>query len=85
MAKRIRKNGMAMVGRVPVLKYKEIGDIMCLEHRTHLNGVVVDDAATNEARYWIDEKEYNISDIDAFYDYLVEKAKEADDKTEESL
>ena len=45
MAKRIRKNGMAMMGRVPVLKYNEIGDIMCLEHRNHLNGVVVDDAA----------------------------------------
>ena len=49
----------------------------------------LDEAPTNEARYWIDEKEYNISDIDAFYDYLVEKAKESDDKsddkTEESL
>ena len=45
MAKRIRKNGTAMMGRVPVLKYNEIGDIMCLEHRNHLNGVVVDDAA----------------------------------------
>ena len=41
MAKRIRKNGTAMMGRVPVLKYNEIGDIMCLEHRNHLNGVVV--------------------------------------------
>ena len=28
MAKRIRKNGTAMMGRVPVLKYNEIGDIM---------------------------------------------------------
>ena len=45
MAKRIRKNGTAMMGRWPVLKYNEIGDIMCLEHRNHLNGVVVDDAA----------------------------------------
>ena len=44
----------------------------------------LDEAPTNEARYWIDEKEYNISDIDAFYDYLVEKAKELDDKTEKS-
>ena len=34
----------------------------------------LDEAPTNEARYWIDDKEYNISDIDAFYDYLVEKA-----------
>ena len=42
----------------------------------------LDEAPTNEARYWIDEKEYNISDIDAFYDYLVEKAKESDDAEE---
>ncbi len=35
----------------------------------------LDEAPINEARYWIDDKEYNISDIDAFYDYLVEKAK----------
>ena len=43
----------------------------------------LDEAPTNEARYWIDEKEYNISDIDAFYDYLVEKAKESDNKARE--
>ena len=34
----------------------------------------LENAPTNEAKYWIDEKEHNISDIDAFYDYLVEKA-----------
>lgn len=45
----------------------------------------LDEAPTNEARYWIDEKEFNISDIDAFYDYLMEKAKESYNKTEESL
>ena len=39
----------------------------------------LDETPTNEARYWIDGKEYNVSDIDAFYDYLVEKAKESDD------
>ena len=44
----------------------------------------LDEAPTNEAKYWIDDKEFNISDIDAFYDYLVGKAKESDDKTEES-
>ena len=43
----------------------------------------LDEAPTNEARYWIDEKEYNISDIDAFYDYLVDKAKESDNKARE--
>ena len=36
----------------------------------------LDEAPTNEAKYWIDDKEFNISDIDAFYDYLVEKTKE---------
>ena len=29
-------------------------------------------APKNEAIYYIDEKEHNVSDIDAFYDYLVE-------------
>ena len=43
----------------------------------------LDEAPDNKARYWIDEKEYNISDIDAFYDYLVEKAKESDNKARE--
>ena len=33
-------------------------------------------APKNEAKYWIEEKENNISDIDAFYDYLVEQSKE---------
>ena len=32
----------------------------------------LDEAPKGEAKYWIDEKEYNISDIDAFYDYLIE-------------
>ena len=34
----------------------------------------LDSAPNNEAIYWIEEEEYNISDVDAFYDYLVEKA-----------
>lgn len=33
-------------------------------------------APKNEAIYYIDEKEFNVSDIDAFYDYLVEQSKE---------
>ena len=32
----------------------------------------MEEAPKGEAKYWIDEKEYNISDIDAFYDYLIE-------------
>ena len=34
-------------------------------------------APKGEAKYWIDKKEYNVSGIDAFYDYLVEKAKKS--------
>lgn len=33
-------------------------------------------APKNEAIYYIDKKEHNVSDIDAFYDYLVEQSKE---------
>ena len=36
----------------------------------------LEEAPKNEAKYWIDDKEYNVSDIDAFYDYLVEQSKE---------
>ena len=43
----------------------------------------LDEAPTDEAKYWIDDKEFNISDIDAFYDYLVEKAMESDNKARE--
>ena len=43
MAKRKRNwNGGITL---PVLRYSDLGEIMCLEHRNHLNGVVVDDAA----------------------------------------
>ena len=35
------------------------------------------EAPKGEAKYWIDEKEYNVSDIDAFYDYLVEISNES--------
>lgn len=45
----------------------------------------LDEAPDNKAKYWIDEKEFNISDIDAFYDYLIEKSKESGNITEESL
>jgi len=36
----------------------------------------LENASKNEAIYYIDDKEYNVSDIDAFYDYLVERSKE---------
>ena len=36
----------------------------------------MEQAPKGEAKYWIDEKEYNVSDIDAFYDHLVEAAHE---------
>lgn len=32
----------------------------------------LDAAPKNKAKYWIDKKEYNVSNVDAFYDYLFE-------------
>ena len=32
----------------------------------------LEEAPQNEAKYWIDKKEYNVSNVDAFYDFLVE-------------
>ena len=43
----------------------------------------LDQSPKGEAKYWIDEKEYNVSDIDAFYDYLVERSTESPNQTEE--
>lgn len=43
----------------------------------------LDEAPKGEAKYWIDEKEYNVSDVDAFYDYLVGQSNESNKKTEE--
>ena len=43
----------------------------------------LDEAPDNKAKYWIDEKEFNISDIDAFYDYLIEKSKESGNNQED--
>lgn len=40
-------------------------------------------APDNEAKYYIDDVEHNVSDVDAFYDYLVENAKDSDNKTKE--
>lgn len=45
----------------------------------------LDMAPDNEAKYYVDDVEHNVSDINAFYDYLVEKVKESENKTEESL
>ena len=43
----------------------------------------LEEVPNGEAKYWIDEKEYNVSDIDAFYDYLIEMHNESNNKTEE--
>ena len=43
----------------------------------------LDEAPKGEAKYWIDEKEYNVSDVDAFYDYLIEIHKESNTDSEE--
>lgn len=32
----------------------------------------LEESPKNEAKYWIDKEEHNISDVDKFYDYLVE-------------
>ena len=32
----------------------------------------LEESPQNEAKYWIDDKEYNVSDVDKFYDYLIE-------------
>lgn len=44
----------------------------------------LEEAPQNEAKYWIDKKEYNVSDVDAFYDFLVEflKKKKMETKNE---
>lgn len=34
----------------------------------------LEEAPKGEAKYWVDEEEFNVSDIDAFYDYLVEQS-----------
>lgn len=33
----------------------------------------LEEAPKNEAKYWLDKKEHNVSDVNAFYDFLVEK------------
>lgn len=43
----------------------------------------LENAPINEAKYWIEEEEYNVSNIDAFYDYLIEKANELNNKSEQ--
>ena len=32
----------------------------------------LEESPKNDAKYWIDKEEHNISDVDKFYDYLVE-------------
>ena len=31
--------------QIPLLKYNDLWTVLCLDHRNHLNGVVVDDAS----------------------------------------
>ena len=38
----------------------------------------LEQAPKNEAIYWIDKEEHNVSDVDAFYDYLVKTSKESE-------
>jgi len=41
----------------------------------------LEESPQNEAKYWIDKEEHNISDVDAFYDYLIELFNEQSKKT----
>ena len=43
----------------------------------------LDEAPKREAKYWIGEEEHDVSDIDVFYDYLVEISNKSNNKTEE--
>ena len=64
--------------------WKVVRYAFCLLFNLKFNKLGIDDvlgwwmeeAPKGEAKYWIDEKEYNVSDIDAFYDYLVDLAKD---------
>ena len=40
-------------------------------------------APNNKAIYYIDKEEHNVSDIDSFYDYLVEMTNESEKKARE--
>lgn len=41
----------------------------------------LEEAPQNEAKYWVDDKDYNVSDVDAFYDFLVEFLKKKKTET----
>ena len=64
--------------------WKVVRYAFCLLFNLKFNKLGIDDvlewwmeeAPKGEAKYWIDDKEYNVSDIDAFYDYLIELSKE---------
>ena len=70
--------------------WKSIRYAFCLLFNLKFNKLGIDDelewwleeASKGEAKYWIDEKEYNVSDIDAFYDHLGEISNESNNKTE---
>ena len=59
--------------------YKEFNMSFGLEDDDYIGNELswwLEMAPENKAIYYIDEIEHNISDIDAFYDYLVELAKQ---------
>ena len=56
--------------------YKAFNIMFGLEDDKYIGNTLewwLEEAPNNEAKYWIDEDEYNISDVDAFYDYLIEE------------
>ena len=55
--------------------YKAFNIMFCLKDDDIIGNELywwLDNAPKGEAKYYIDKKEYNVSDIESFYDYLVE-------------
>ena len=40
----------------------------------------IEEAPKGEAKYWVGEKEHNVSDIDDFYDYLIHLSNETNNQ-----
>ena len=45
----------------------------------------LEEAPNGEAKYWINDEEHNVSDIDAFYDYLIEMSNELNKKDKQDI
>ena len=71
--------------------WKVVRYAFCLLFNLKFNKLGIDDklewwleeAPKGEAKYWIGEEEHDVSDIDAFYNYLVEMANESNNNAKE--